>query len=1001
VEIPRLDAKMSLEGPFGHRTLVIESLTVEDVSASLSEQARLPRAAPSPGKRSPVLTRAAKRLLEVFLFRDIQVRALEVTGGPLAARLRDQEVEVGELRATLTENGGIEISFGACLLWPAEEIAVRAPRVVIILDQVPSLAEPQISSVLTARGATFESPELTATPVDLTGQLTYDHRRREFSFAGVELTARGHTLKRQVAGKPFPVNLRLTATGSFPLEEGRLEVTVFQVSLEDVAEVTGTVHARLGPKTRIDLRVEEGAFFPSAMVAFLAQEGGQGHPPFNLEGPVGLRGEVSGLREEGRWRFTCDVLGRLSGNRFSYRGAGLRLDSIISADLQARGTLPFPNVSLSLQTDGTSFSGRGLELKRCSSQLFLHGRYPVFALENLNANIPLGTLGFGTRQVPITDIHLRARGGRLDAEARCISLPEVLFDSSLLRNLAISGEIGKGRLNVALKGEEVNLAGLARALGLLPADWDLTGRDSIQLAASVDEDGAVSFDAAVEGKEFAFQSKDGRSVGEKISMRAELQGGGRFRESGLAAAGSLKIDRGEILHHRFYFDLSKNGLFLSGRARYHPEKKLLELSDARVDLNKVLALAARGKLLLGPVVPTVQLSVDIPETHLEPAFHHFVAEPFRTTSSFLAGLTVAGTISTRLDITGTGNRLEITGRAGWHDGSLSSSDDTLSLRELDLDLPIWYRTGAGGARNQPLKGRLSIQSMAVFLLPEQPLLLHLDAGPNALSVNAPTLLSLPAGAVEVGPVSARNIFGDDATVETSLSVNAVAVAALLARIWPQPPEGAMSGRLDPIVIRSGSLTSSGEVEVRAFGGKILVSRVGLSGAEGPVPVLRLDVELDNLDLAMLTAGTSFGKIQGILRGHIKDLEIARAQPQGFELLLETAKKGGTNQEISVRAVDNIARIGGAQSPFIGLAKIFASLFEDFPYREIGVHATLKNDIFRVNGTIKEGGKEYLVRRGALWGVDVINQSPDNRISFKDMVKRIKRITESSGGPVIQ
>jgi len=66
-----------------------------------------------------------------------------------------------------------------------------------------------------------------------------------------------------------------------------------------------------------------------------------------------------------------------------------------------------------------------------------------------------------------------------------------------------------------------------------------------------------------------------------------------------------------------------------------------------------------------------------------------------------------------------------------------------------------------------------------------------------------------------------------------------------------------------------------------------------------------------------------------------------------------------------------------------------------------VHATLKNDIFRINGTIRENGKEYLVRRSALGGVDVINQSTDNRASFKDMIKRITRITEGSRGPVVQ
>ena len=42
----------------------------------------------------------------------------------------------------------------------------------------------------------------------------------------------------------------------------------------------------------------------------------------------------------------------------------------------------------------------------------------------------------------------------------------------------------------------------------------------------------------------------------------------------------------------------------------------------------------------------------------------------------------------------------------------------------------------------------------------------------------------------------------------------------------------------------------------------------------------------------------------------------------------------------------------------------------------------------------------MIKRGSFSGVDIINQNPDNRISFKDMVKRIKRIG-SKGGPVVK
>ncbi|MBN1102009.1 MAG: hypothetical protein JXL84_01205, partial [Deltaproteobacteria bacterium] len=74
---------------------------------------------------------------------------------------------------------------------------------------------------------------------------------------------------------------------------------------------------------------------------------------------------------------------------------------------------------------------------------------------------------------------------------------------------------------------------------------------------------------------------------------------------------------------------------------------------------------------------------------------------------------------------------------------------------------------------------------------------------------------------------------------------------------------------------------------------------------------------------------------------------------------------------------------------------------EFPYRKIGVRASLENDVFKINGTIREDGMEYIVKRGGFSGVNVVNQNPDNRIRFKDMVKRIRRVGSSGSGPLVQ
>jgi hypothetical protein len=236
---------------------------------------------------------------------------------------------------------------------------------------------------------------------------------------------------------------------------------------------------------------------------------------------------------------------------------------------------------------------------------------------------------------------------------------------------------------------------------------------------------------------------------------------------------------------------------------------------------------------------------------------------------------------------------------------------------------------------------------------------------------------------------------------TSLAARDMDLAPLLSRIWPRPVQGLAQVDLDPVRLERNTVHGEGKITASVFGGNVVLSNPSASGVFTTAPVLRTDVTLKDLHLAELTKETAFGRIEGILEGDISDLEIAYGQPQAFDLRLETEKRAGVSQRISVRAVDNIAQIGGGQSPFIGFASVFASLFKEFPYEKIGIRASLENDMFRINGTVKEGGKEYLVKRGSFSGVNVVNQNPDNLISFKDMVKRIQRVTASKSGPVVK
>jgi hypothetical protein len=60
---------------------------------------------------------------------------------------------------------------------------------------------------------------------------------------------------------------------------------------------------------------------------------------------------------------------------------------------------------------------------------------------------------------------------------------------------------------------------------------------------------------------------------------------------------------------------------------------------------------------------------------------------------------------------------------------------------------------------------------------------------------------------------------------------------------------------------------------------------------------------------------------------------------------------------------------------------------------------LENDVFKINGTIQENGKEYLVKRGFFSGVDVINQNKDNRVGLKICSKELSGLPIPKGVPL--
>jgi hypothetical protein len=749
------------------------------------------------------------------------------------------------------------------------------------------------------------------------------------------------------------------------------------------------------------ITLSEGQLISQRLISMYMEFFGLTTLPFSMLGPVGLSADIEAQKDANKWIYQGDVTLRLAQNRVSYGSGQDRFEGWVSGNLSAKGQLPRPQLSAKLIGNNITFTSEKAVLKPFKADVSMSGKYPVFSTTSLRARIPGVSIAVGERGYQIDDLKVHLKKGNFNLQSGSFSWPEILLSTSVLQNLRMSLTGQKGQMLIFLQGKNSRLLDAAIDLNLLPANWQFTALDSLQIRAVIRQGDWSTISSNLELTDFSFNNHNDSCIAENIRALAEIHARYHFKQGKMEAALSLSATRGELLCDKFYIDLVRNNFFVSGNGVYRSPMQNLQLNSLRIGLQDMLALDLNGNLSSKTEKPEFDLSITIPKTTIRPIFHHLISEPFKYEKPALAAIQVGGTISARLNLVRRGSDWSLKGKSFWHNGSLVFNETGISFDVINIDLPVWYQTGRRPTGSKTMKGSLSIQKMMLPFLPPQPILFPFKVRADSIAITDSTRLLFQSGEIRLGPILGKNIFGSQLSVETSLTLNAIGVDPYLEGIWPNPTRGVMHGRLEKINFDGRTVTSQGQIAIEIFDGQIIIDDLGVSNIFSSAPVIKLNAQVHDLSLTDLTGGTSFGKIQGVLAGYIKDLEVVNGQPQKFNLRLETVPKKNVTQKINVKAVENIARIGGGSSPFSGLAGTFVSFFKDFSYQKIGMVASLENDVFKINGTEKEAGVEYLVKKGGIPGVDVVNTNPNNRISFKDMMKRIKRIKGTQGEPLIE
>lgn len=510
-------------------------------------------------------------------------------------------------------------------------------------------------------------------------------------------------------------------------------------------------------------------------------------------------------------------------------------------------------------------------------------------------------------------------------------------------------ELRSGDATIALDRTEAG-TGRLRArdvpLGWIPDAWlgrfgivGLSGTLAIDTTVGKDG-GRFEFEVAGAG----FDTADGRFAAAGLAVA----GSGKFRLRPLAADIGLRWTGGEALLGPLYLAPPESPLTL--------DAAIASESDGRWRVGQVALaqgdwLDVRGRLLFDPSgspwLPEAR--AELVALDLQPAWRQGLQS---------------------LAATRGWGRLQPAGRV---EGALAIRDD----RPVSLEVQL-----LGAAIDDP-DGRVTVHGLdaridwdgdpgqlsltldwddaGVYRIPLGAASLALTSTEGAgLALVQPFRLPILDGALVVDRFDVDDWRSDAREVTVDARLEPIELGRLTRILGWTEFGGKISGRFPGIRYHGDRIDFRGGLEVDLFGGAAEIGALAVERPFGTLPALAAEIDFEALDLEMLTGAFEFGQMRGLMSGHIHDLRLLDWQPVRFDAWFRTLDDS-PKRRISQQAVDSLSTLGGGGGA--ALSGTLLRVFDDFPYRRVGLGCRLANNICRMRGLEEREGGGYLIVEG--------------------------------------
>ena len=534
-------------------------------------------------------------------------------------------------------------------------------------------------------------------------------------------------------------------------------------------------------------------------------------------------------------------------------------------------------------------------------------------------------------------------------------------------------------------------------------DWSAQGK----AAAQTDFEGSYTRKTlTIKGRHLVtvsgggLSSQDGTKAGQGVQAHADINFAYATAPEKFKFGMISTLSGGEFLWGSYYKDFSGNALKVEGSGDFSSSGKKPFTFSAGTDLFGAGSVKVSGS----GHIDEQNISIETKDISLQKLSAIFLDDYLKQNVASLAGLGVAGNASLDVKIHKLNSQTDLRGLVAIEAESLTIPAQKVVISGLRFNLPFDMGYPKAVSAGKARQGLLEIKSAEKDRIRTQDVRIPLLLSRNNLRLPEDAVIHVARGDIMITGFAADNILSPDLKISCGLRINNVNLRPIQRSFTLSPITGTISADFPNIAYYHERLTAGGSTKIEIFGGEIEIGIFSVERLFEASRKIATDLSFRNINLEKVTDKIAIGKMTGIIQGSLNGFEMEYGQPIRFVLDIDSVDTSGVSQRISVEAIQSISILGTGSGMSSVLNRGIMSFFKDYPYSSIGIQAKLANDVFTIRGKIHSGGKEYLVKRGFLRGVDVVNQNPDNKISFKDMQERLTRIFESrkaGEAPVVQ